>query len=793
MSYEKQNGVPKRRPLPTIGTQSPKVVEGGGVLSNGARSPISDGHYTGRGKSQYGGGAVGNSHLEETVATPVKTFLSSNITPRSSSRKARIETASPTPNSTPTGAYSASRPVSSNGEHERNIGDLLATNGLGLRMSDSGRRSRARSLASDGPGSSVSSKAQVLKSKDPATRVSSPENVPKFFHADDVRPTVPSQPTVEQSSQQDGLPEDVPQKAKIIHYSKTFYCNTNSPPDEQKARFSYANSPHDLKSAPTKLANGTSPNRPQLQTIYSANAASSPPRASSPLKDEMISRRSSLSKPSPRRHTRLVSNPGGNLQSTEVVPVGTTDLSRRSSLNSPKQPRYNTHIRSPSVPTTGSGPARKPSITLSDTSPVKRVRTTSITGALPHSVNPPSVTNELPAGQVPLQLPSPTKATAAGQSRIDQMNELAANARRERKVLDLEISNSSLLAINRTLEREMRKQNAELRRFRRLSRSGRMSIAPSSRSASGKLSNFSDTNTAIVSEDLASSSDEEDSPGDLLSDTWSISSASHPSSPTLHAARARFQDPKRVEVDLAAQRALLLDSQKLNTSIERCLANSESLIQSGRRALDYHAPVPEQDRSGARVLTPDEIDGDLLNPGQGLLSPSVDHMGINPWERSLRSLNDDLKTSGDSGRSPLMEKQPPLADAVESLNLIQNSLEQLDIISPLSDESNIGLHEVSSGLAKGGRRVSEIASIDGLDDDSDVLSGEEARNLYVGVNDEKTRSSANGPTSRTTSPVRTEHTNLANPQPGQPGYRGSMQGLGHYLQAFSLFGASQHP
>jgi hypothetical protein len=43
-------------------------------------------------------------------------------------------------------------------------------------------------------------------------------------------------------------------------------------------------------------------------------------------------------------------------------------------------------------------------------------------------------------------------------------------------VLDLEISNSSLLAINRTLEREMRKQSAELRRFRRLSRSGRLSI-----------------------------------------------------------------------------------------------------------------------------------------------------------------------------------------------------------------------------------------------------------------------------------------------------------------------------
>jgi len=39
-------------------------------------------------------------------------------------------------------------------------------------------------------------------------------------------------------------------------------------------------------------------------------------------------------------------------------------------------------------------------------------------------------------------------------------------------VLDLEISNSSLLAINRSLEKEIRKQKAELRRFRRMSRAG---------------------------------------------------------------------------------------------------------------------------------------------------------------------------------------------------------------------------------------------------------------------------------------------------------------------------------
>lgn len=86
------------------------------------------------------------------------------------------------------------------------------------------------------------------------------------------------------------------------------------------------------------------------------------------------------------------------------------------------------------------------------------------------------------------------------------MNELAANARRERKVLDLEISNSSLLAINRTLEREMRKQTAELRRFRRLSCSGRLSVAPS-RSASGKMSMLSEA-TDELDDNLLTSDDE---------------------------------------------------------------------------------------------------------------------------------------------------------------------------------------------------------------------------------------------------------------------------------------------
>jgi hypothetical protein len=89
----------------------------------------------------------------------------------------------------------------------------------------------------------------------------------------------------------------------------------------------------------------------------------------------------------------------------------------------------------------------------------------------------------------------------------------AANARRERKVLDLEISNSSLLAINRQLEREVRRQKTEIRRFRRLSRAGRLTSSGSTMT-SATLDDVACQDRKLA--DLLESSDEElsDSDGD---------------------------------------------------------------------------------------------------------------------------------------------------------------------------------------------------------------------------------------------------------------------------------------
>lgn len=207
---------------------------------------------------------------------------------------------------------------------------------------------------------------------------------------------------------------------------------------------------------------------------------------------------------------------------------------------------------------------------------------------------------------VPLELQSPTKA---GHS-IEHMNELAANARRERKVLDLEITNSSLAAINRTLEREMRKQTAELRRYRRLSRSGRLSIATSAsmRSASGNLSIMEGVEGSQLS-DMSEEESEIDSELDS-SESESLDDGSlSPSAMAESDLRHRKKDEKRLLLDLSKHQQLLIDSQKMNQSLKRCLGWTEELINEGRKALEYHVRVSDVELGG-RVLPPDEVEGE---------------------------------------------------------------------------------------------------------------------------------------------------------------------------------------
>ncbi|KAH8690107.1 hypothetical protein BGW36DRAFT_390221 [Talaromyces proteolyticus] len=196
----------------------------------------------------------------------------------------------------------------------------------------------------------------------------------------------------------------------------------------------------------------------------------------------------------------------------------------------------------------------------------------------------------------------------------------ALNARTERKILDLEISNSSLLAINRTLERELRKQNAELRRFRRLSRSGRLSMTTSIRSISGGA--LSVVSEAGDTSELSSIHSNDELSEESDNDSFADDTTNSPGSLADHDARHRVSDEKRFMLDLAKHQELLVDSQKLNQSLKRCLGLTEELIKEGKRALDYNVHVNDVE-VGGRVLAPEEI-ADELASGRGLLSPGAE-------------------------------------------------------------------------------------------------------------------------------------------------------------------------
>lgn len=234
--------------------------------------------------------------------------------------------------------------------------------------------------------------------------------------------------------------------------------------------------------------------------------------------------------------------------------------------------------------------------------------------------------------------------------------EAANNARRERKVLDLEISNSSLLAINKTLEKEMRKQNAELRRFRRLSRSGRLSLTPSYRIVSGAsmstlatLEEAEQDGTQVPPSPNSSNTGSYDEDDGFLSDDDGSSFTE--SSDKM---RRRARDEKRLMQDLQRHQQLLLDSQKLTQSIQRCLNCTDELIKDGNKALAYQVEETEV-QLGGRVLNHDddealsEVDFNEYREGmsnsesrQGLLSPSITKNELEEaamWVNGLQSLD----------------------------------------------------------------------------------------------------------------------------------------------------------
>ncbi|KAL8794342.1 MAG: hypothetical protein Q9195_003039 [Heterodermia aff. obscurata] len=690
MVYEKQ---PTANGRPALKPNAPRLAGRGAIPPKLASSSASNTPIPLRKDVSNKGISSPPGQTKEDVSTPVKAFLSSNITPRSGSRRARVDSASTTPNHTPNGTPKAARPVSMVERWDDGVlGRANEGSALGISGLDEGQPLRAQSVVSEGGRASKPySRPSSSQSRPRNTNVTSPEILPKFFHADEAKPRLsakqePQRPplqTVFSGYTQNGGDDNESNKSSL---------STSTVPSEERPKFFRANSSAEAVAHPHPARPASRPpgHLPPFQS-KSNGQPQNDQRAVSPLKDEIkpkaspfqeasnsnpLSRRSSITKPvpkddtpshrsfsgkpSPRRHTRLVSasdsttTQGIQSPTATAPPIAsstrtTADLSRRSSLNLPS-PRKASHVRASSVSGVNYPPSRRSSIALSDNipklSPLAASRP-SASDSIPQSPpqNPGSTVSQ-PQATPPLSPSRPPQPPA--QSKLDHLNELAAKARRERKVLDLEISNSSLLAINRTLEREMRKQKEELRKLRRASRrtaDGRVCSMGTNRTVSSRMSGLSELTGAENDIDLEaygdlSSEAEEDMLSDPYNDDETRSLSSSQSSPP-PAGSSFAKDTKRLNLDFSRHRHLLVESQRLNQSMKRCLDTTESLILDGKKALDYQVDVSEIEsiplsplKTGGRVLEPSDEDDAFGERGQGLLSPAAISSN-NPWDLHL--------------------------------------------------------------------------------------------------------------------------------------------------------------
>lgn len=530
------------------------------------------------------------SRDRDDLASPVSAFLSSNVTPRSGSRQSRVDSASSTPNGTP-------NPDRSDQWETRS--------GLGTVGDDSHRR----------PVVVFTSPSESNKPK--------PDQDSKFFYASDAQkpppPPASSRPT---SLQQP--------KAPTFFYAKgTPLPERPAPPaslssqDSLMSKFMYANGTPELqppaKIGPSPQASGAAaPAASRAPTARPGNI----PRAPSPVKSPQL--------PPPKHAASVAMSPRSPVSATS--PQASSHPSHgRVSIDSHSRPK--THSRANSA---------------AFAEPPLLVKRASITGSLPSSgtaspANPPLAALTLPSNPAalgfasllqaaedfaeeaeaeeeaqPESSESPTKASPQDEKPIDPV----ASARRERKVQDLEITNASLEAINRTLERQLRKQTAELRRFQRLSRSGRLSLAsmgsrvPSDSTVDGgglaragmDLNDLSEEESGAEAEEAEKEEPEEEEEADEA-DELSGSEASGEMSPRAGALRQekRREHEKRLELDISKHQQLLVDSQKINQSLKRCLGWTEELIKEGKRALSYQVR-PSDVGLGGRVLAPEEVE-----------------------------------------------------------------------------------------------------------------------------------------------------------------------------------------
>ncbi|EPS31049.1 hypothetical protein POX_b01965 [Penicillium oxalicum] len=512
---------------------------------------------------------------DDVSATPAS-YLSANVTPRSGSRTTRRDAAFPSP------THSVSGQSSTASYSQIPVG--LGVNGVrrtersparGIKPSESSRSLRGKALNAE---------AQHTPRTHPA--IDPPSNSPMFFHASAVRSTPSSE-------------VEVPSRLKQGRSSPA-------------SSFVYANGDQEKHEATDDTQSTVSSLRRRSGGFARSGL---PPRTAPPSSARLKSPRISDASSYPPEDGISRGGPAADLPlPVEVVMQRLGSSSSQAPERPPllplRQHRKSSSVDSTSQISTPSDGLRASPFIVSTTLSTDGVPAT-ISERMP-TLRPRIFSNGSSVTTSPLPM-SPGKH--------DNSFDPASTARTERKIMDLEISNSSLLAINRTLEREMRKHTAELRRYRRLSRSGRLSMAPSTRSFSGAaLSTTSEMEEEDSEISFAHSQDEVSdlSDEDSVPDEGVLS----PDSLAEHDAKHRAHDEKKFMLDLARHQELLIDSQKLNQSIKRCLGWTEELIKEGRKALEYNVRVQDVELGG-RVLSPEEL-GDVGESGRGLLSPSAD-------------------------------------------------------------------------------------------------------------------------------------------------------------------------
>lgn len=412
------------------------------------------------------------------------------------------------------------------------------------------------------------------------------DSSPMFFHASDAKPQSQPQSTVQAprlrkspSFLHANGQQEAPEPKPLSHRSSSPVLSSVSAVTDSRSPQFFVQSPNLSDSAQT-----TTIASPPLSAVSSASHYFTSPN-SPPKNNIHLSYRKGAS--------QIFALGGPPLPFNPVQPAQrkTSNASLRSS-----------HLRSTSLSSI-------------DTGSPDHVRRQS--HPIPAITEPVSEENTL---EFPTPVPDGDDSLEASHADVAQKSDILpvdpyAEARRERKVLDLEISNSSLLAINKSLERELRKQKAELKRFRRLSRAGQFAL-PRRRSSGAEedlsildeeveFPDFDDDDEGARPSSPFHSQPEEDS-----SDEDSIGSSAVPLSPGAQAQRdaaQRAEDESRLRLDLSRHRELLMDTQRMNQSLQRCLYWTEGLIKDGRKALDYQVASSEV-QLGGRILSGDDVD-----------------------------------------------------------------------------------------------------------------------------------------------------------------------------------------